>query len=456
MKHLFSFGKVKPLLHNGKLISITLRIDIKGYKNKTIIFKDSLLMLPLSLRQLCESFKIDLAKGYFPYLLNDLNYNGEFPKFEYFTSLSLNEYLNLKNIYLNKIWNFKSEAIKYCELDCVSLHQVITKFSELVFKDFKIDSIKVLTLPSLAMKIWKTHFMPKDSVYQLHDQPEFNIRKSYTGGSVDVYIPHNKENEILYYYDVNGLYPYVMLNNPMPVGSPTAFLGDIRKIDPEAFGFFYCKINSPSNLEHPILQRRIKTVNGLRTIAGLGSWEGWIFSAEMYNAIKYGYNFEILKGYIFNKANIFSDYINKMFELRLQYSKGESMNLIAKLLMNSLYGKFGMKSENTKVEIIDNNNIDKLNNYLDKYHTDIDDIIYLENHIILIIKTNKFIPDNIKSVIPSDITGQLDINVAIASAISAYGRIHMSVFKNNPDYNLYYSDTDSGVFDKPLPDHMVG
>jgi hypothetical protein len=31
------------------------------------------------------------------------------------------------------------------------------------------------------------------------------------------------------------------------------------------------------------------------------------------------------------------------------------MNLIAKLLMNSLYGKFGMKSETTKVEILENN-----------------------------------------------------------------------------------------------------
>lgn len=32
----------------------------------------------------------------------------------------------------------------------------------------------------------------------------------------------------------------------------------------------------------------------------------------------------------------------------------------------------------------------------------------------------------------------------------------MSVFKNNPDYKLYYSDTDSTVTDRPLPDYMVG
>lgn len=39
----------------------------------------------------------------------------------------------------------------------------------------------------------------------------------------------------------------------------------------------------------------------------------------------------------------------------LQYPKGSAFNLIAKLLMNSLYGKFGMNTEMTKVEILDNN-----------------------------------------------------------------------------------------------------
>ena len=34
-----------------------------------------------------------------------------------------------------------------------------------------------------------------------------------------------------------------------------------------------------------------------------------------------------------------------MYNLRLQYDKGTPMNLIAKLLMNSLYGKFAMKLE---------------------------------------------------------------------------------------------------------------
>jgi DNA polymerase elongation subunit (family B) len=31
----------------------------------------------------------------------------------------------------------------------------------------------------------------------------------------------------------------------------------------------------------------------------------------------------------------------------------------------------------------------------------------------------------------------------------------MSQFKNNPNFNLYYSDTDSIYIDKPLPDEFI-
>jgi hypothetical protein len=48
-----------------------------------------------------------------------------------------------------------------------------------------------------------------------------------------------------------------------------------------------------------------------------------------------------------------------------------------------------------------------------------------------------------------------NVSITIASAITAYARIHMSQFKNNPDFILYYTDTDSAYINKPLPEHMV-
>jgi hypothetical protein len=428
LKHLVNYGKVEPLLFNGKLISIKVKLNIEGYIDKTIIFKDSYLLLPTGLKGLCKQFNILDPKGWFPIKFNSVLYKGALPAFEAW-NITIEEYETLIKKYTGKVWNFKEEALKYCKLDCKCLHEILTQFNKLMFNNFKLNVHNVLTLPALAMKIYKSNFMPDNSLYQLHGKIEREIRKSYTGGAVDVYIPSNKIGSFfsklyrkLYYYDVNSLYPYVMLNNPMPIGLPIAFKGYILLDNSNAFGFFYCKITSPKYLEHPILQRSIKIKGEIRTIAGLGTWYGWIFSEEMYNAIKYGYQFEIIKGYEFNKGNTFSNFINEMYDLRLKYSKGDAMNTSAKLLMNSLYGKFGMLSETTKIEILDNTiNLNKL---LDN----IIDIIYLENHIVLTYYNNKFIPnDNTKDLFIDEVFHQLDVNIAIASAISAYARIFIKL-----------------------------
>jgi len=44
---------------------------------------------------------------------------------------------------------------------------------------------------------------------------------------------------------------------------------------------------------------------------------------------------------------------------------------------------------------------------------------------------------------PNNFDKDLKISIGIASAVTAYSRVYMSKFKNNPNYNLYYSDTDS-------------
>jgi hypothetical protein len=48
-----------------------------------------------------------------------------------------------------------------------------------------------------------------------------------------------------------------------------------------------------------------------------------------------------------------------------------------------------------------------------------------------------------------------NINVAVASAVTSYSRIHMSQFKNNKEFNLYYTDTDSIYVDKPLSEDLI-
>jgi hypothetical protein len=109
-----------------------------------------------------------------------------------------------------------------------------------------------------------------DTISQLSGQTANEIREGYTGGAVDMYIPENPDGTKIHAYDVNSLYPFTMDEFDMPVGKPVLFEGDIRKIDPNAFGFFYCKIIAPDDIKHPIIQTHVKT-NGMRTISPIGT-----------------------------------------------------------------------------------------------------------------------------------------------------------------------------------------
>jgi len=70
-----------------------------------------------------------------------------------------------------------------------------------------------------------------------------------------MFIPYNDNNERVYAYDVNSLYPFAMSNFERPLGNPTYFEGDIYKknikLDKD-IGFFEVAVESP-NIEMPIL-----------------------------------------------------------------------------------------------------------------------------------------------------------------------------------------------------------
>ena len=446
-KYLLEIGSINPIIHNDKIISIELSWKI-GKDVFKLHFKDSYLILLASLKNLSKYFNVKTPKSLFPIFFvneNNFDYIGEVPDIRYFDNkITQEEYNNYSNNFNNN-WNLRNEAIKYCEIDCISLYQVIQNFNTLIFDFFKINIHKYPTLPSLAFAIFRSNFMMETIIPQLSGKISKDIRQGYTGGAVDMYIPKPPKGTKIYCYDVNSLYPAQMKSQPMPVGTPTYFKGDITKVDKDAFGFFYCKIEAPDNILHPILQTHVKTKNGTRTMAPIGTWEDMIFSEELKNAEKYGYKFEILWGYTFERKYIFDNYVSFLHNLRNKYPKSHPLNFIAKILLNSLYGRFGMNDNFPSISVIHK---DYYADFENKYLDSIIKITEIEDYK-LVTYTNQNLIDYDSE------NSTHNVSIAIAAAITAYARIHMSQFKNNPNFKLYYSDTDSIFIDKPLPEHMI-
>jgi hypothetical protein len=123
------------------------------------------------------------------------------------------------------------------------------------------------------------------------------------------------------------------------------------------------------------------------------------------------------------------------------------MNYIAKILMNSSYGRFGMDDRFDDIRIM---GVKEYTKFEEKYIHIIKNVIPLDNKFLVRIKNQ----DTINNLLDNG-SKTHNINVAIAAAITSYARIEMSQFKNNPNFNLYYSDTDSIYIDSKLPDDLV-
>lgn len=431
-------NKVLPIFRNGKILVLKVHYGM-GDKHY-ISFLDSFLILPSSLKKLASQFGVEQQKTIFPYLFAnkvELNYKGECPKYEYFNTseVTLEEYQLYKKQLIDGIWDLRKETIKYCIEDCIALHQIIFEFGVEILNIFQFDISRTPTLPSLALSIYRSNFLDcrNMKIPLIIGQTYSDLVSGYLGGHVDVYYPITSSNSKVYHYDVNSLYPFVMKNFPMPTGNPTFFEGDIRQIEPKAFGFFYVKITAPKTIEAPILMTKHKNIS----ISPTGSWKGMYFSEELYNAEKYGYQFEVEYGYTFEKNDlIFKNYIDHLYTLKQNSSPKDSKYTISKLLMNSLYGRFGMSPFMEKHKVI-------------HYHEHDE---YLNKNIREIIDLN-----NGKEIISflDDTKTNLNISICIAMAITSYAIIHMSQFLNLPGYKVYYTDTDSVFLDKPLPDYMI-
>jgi hypothetical protein len=78
--------------------------------------------------------------------------------------------------------------------------------------------------------------------------------------------------------------------------------------------------------------------------------------------MKYGYTFKIIRGYLFDKAIIFNEYVEFLYELKVNSLKNTPDYRISKLLLNTLYGRFGINPEVQNHLIISNSESLKYHN----------------------------------------------------------------------------------------------
>jgi hypothetical protein len=190
------------------------------------------------------------------------------------------------------------------------------------------------------------------------------------------------------------------------------------------FGFLKVEVTSPKDIKVPVLPCKYQG----KTIFPTGKWIGTYFSEELKAIIKYGYKFKFIEGYELSKVDLFSDYVNDFYE-RKKNSIGAG-RFIAKMHLNQLYGIFGRKHD-----LLETGNLYKDDLEIHISSRVIKSIIPINDKVVALLMHK-----NINYLLVSKLNQELHLNlnnyyqmvkanVAIASAVTSYARIHMIPFK---------------------------
>lgn len=183
---------------------------------------------------------------------------------------------------------------------------------------------------------------------------------------------------------------------------------------------------------------------------------------------------DIHEAVVFNEVEgTFEKFVEDVYNFKLDAEKdgNDGLRLIYKLILNSLFGRFGLKKQNITYLILTDENALK---YKKRNHFD---VLYRVNGLNFIKKTSVIDEElvlilNNENLIYSDnmssdnmnyssfnkinINGTNISSVQYSAAITSYGRMFMNQFKNIKD-NIYIGgDTDSVILSKRLDNLYVG
>ena len=230
---------------------------------------------------------------------------------------------------------------EYAKRDAFTLVRSLKNYDKAIYQIFGVHI--AYTVASTAVKAWRSTI---SNNYFKPDRIDEFVRTAYFGGLVA--LSSNKTFENLYTYDINSSYPYTMREFGVPYGT----YAQTHYLEPGVPGVYRVKVETPDNLVFPILPKRIKKGKSDYIIWCQGVFETTVTNIELEFAIKHGYKIlEIYEGIIWNETVFpFGDFVDLCEKTRWKH-KGTPFELVAKLMQNSVYGKFGSRTERTELFI---------------------------------------------------------------------------------------------------------
>ncbi len=376
LRHAFTKGyKVGTIIPRGSgILSVDIRIG-----HRTFTFYDSSALLSFSLKRLTDAFQVETKKGEI-------------------------DYESIKKI--------TPELLEYLRSDCVGLWQVLNRFYGTSF----ISEVgPAVTIASQAMRVVRGYL--DSPLYSLSDEVDAFVRNGYYGGRTEIFRPLFLGPNKLYCYDVNSLYPTMMYEQEFP----NAFKKWTQRMGDSSLGYYDATVTVPVDTYLPILPGVHPRTKKL--LFPVGKFRGVWSSLELRYAETQGARIEkIHQGAEFkNGGRVFRDFVGAIYKIRQETAKDSVHNYVAKLILNSSYGKLAIRKDKENIVSVES---------LDDFY---------EGEPWREIKCGKNNIHLVKRKVELDTFS----NVAMGAWVTAAGRVHMHRLMLPIQKKLFYTDTDS-------------
>lgn len=319
----------------------------------------------------------------------------------------------------------EDEFIEYCRRDVEIIASAMMKL-----RDFLVDNDLGsfgLSAAQIAFKIFRHRFM-RHNIY-IHELPEATKleRDAYFGGRCECFKLGYVEGPV-YTLDVNSMYPYVMRSFDFPVRLTHYANREIPLWTIERFLKDHCVIAR-------VLIRTDKAVFPKKSEKGklifpVGTFWTCLCTSSLKYALEHDLVLKVSEAAVYEKAPVFVDYVDFMYRQRLRWKQegNKPFEMMGKIMLNSLYGKFGQRKIEQWIEDL-NEDED-----LPTFFVEVDGNVRIRNYRV----GNKLI-----KVEPTE-DKAFNAFVAIAAHVTDYARMRLWELMNKAGMeNVYYCDTDS-------------
>lgn len=280
------------------------------------------------------------------------------------------------------------------------------------------------TLAGQSMRIWRHKYMTTKVLIDCDPDALELARNSYCGGRNECF-RHGRIEGPVYYVDINSMYPSVMHGRKFP----SRLLGVDTKIPAATFAKYHRTHATIGRVQLCTEEAVYPSIVDGRLCFPVGEFWADLAGPELEYAVIHGHILEWDRVAVYHADELFTGFVAAMYKRRLEArdAGNDTLAYFYKILLNSLYGKYGQRG-----------------------------MVWEETAIDPDLKFEAFIEYDVATGVTSQVrrfggieqrkskeSESRDSHPAIASYVTSYARMELwKIIKIAGLENVYYCDTD--------------